>query len=176
MWLYLDLDGINFHFRISDYQKSTKTNYYDQWCKIDLTLQSENWLDYKISSSILLSYEVEILRNKLSALLFNKIKSTEELDFIEPDLSFVLNPQKDLTLDPNYTYVAPGHEIADIVTDLRVHLWDAGITENYISLCFDREDIEALYFYLSLLTKQIKEDDPSIKKYIESDIIRVYNK
>lgn len=176
MWLYLDLDGIDFHFRISDYQKSTQTNWDDQWCKIDLTLQSDNWLDYQISSSILLSYEVEILRNKLSALLSNEIKSTENLDFIEPDLSFVLSPQKDLTLDPNYIYVAPGHEIADIFTDLRVHLWDGGMTANYISLCFVREDIEVLYFYLSLITKQIKADDPSIKKYIDSDIIRVYNK
>ncbi len=173
MWFHLDLDGIDFHFRISKYRKSIQAIWDEQWCKVDLTLQSENWLNYQTSSEMLLSCEVEELRNKLSVLLSNELKSSEELEFIEPDLSLILNPQKDLSLDPNYTYVAPGHEIADIDADIHIHLWNGGLTANYISLCFGREDIEAFRSYLNLITNQIQSDDPSIKKLIDSDIIRM---
>ena len=107
MWFHLELDGINFHFRISKYRKSIQDIWYEQWCKVDLTLQSGNWLNYQTSSEMLLSCEVEQLSVKLFDLISNKLESQEELEFIEPDLSFILNPQKDLTLDPSYTYVAP---------------------------------------------------------------------
>lgn len=60
------------NFRISQYKKSVQEIWDEQWCKVDLTLHSGNWLDYEITSDILLSYEVEELRNKLSALLSNK--------------------------------------------------------------------------------------------------------
>ena len=173
MWFHLDLDGIDFHFRISKYRKSIQDIWDEQWCKVDLTLQSCNWLNYQTSSEMLLSCEVEQLRAKLFDLISNKIESQEELEFIEPDLSFVLHPQKDLTLDPNYTYVAPGHEIVDIDADIHIHLWNGGLTANYISLCFGREDIEAFRSYLNLITNQIQSDDPSIKKLIDSDIIRM---
>ena len=174
MWFHLDLDGIEFHFRISQYKKSIQEICDEQWCKIDLTLQSGNWLNYEISSDILLSCEVEALRNKLLELLSNKIHSQEELEFIEPDLSFILHPQEDLTLSPKYSYVAPDHEIADIDADIRIRLWNGGLTANYISLCLDREDIEALCYYLDLVTKQIKLDHPNIKKMLDNDIIRIY--
>ncbi len=173
MWFHLDLDGIDFHFRISKYRKSIQDIWDEQWCKVDLTLQSGNWLNYQTSSEMLLSCEVEQLRAKLFDLISNKIESQEELEFIEPDLSFVLHPQKDLTLDPNYTYVAPGHEIVDIDADVHVHLWNGGLTENYISLCFGREDIEACCSYLNLITNQIQADDLTIKKLMGNDIIRV---
>lgn len=173
MWFHLDLDGIDFHFRISKYRKSIQDIWDEQWCKVDLTLQSGNWLNYQTSSEMLLSCEVEQLSAKLFDLISNKLESQEELEFIEPDLSFILNPQKDLTLDPNYTYVAPGHEIADIDTEIHVHLWNGGLTSNFISLCFGREDIEALCSYLNLITNQIQSDDPTIKKLIDNDIIRV---
>ena len=174
MWFHLDLDGIEFHFRISHYKKSVQEVWDEQWCKVDLTLQSGNWLNYEVSSDILLSCEVEEIRNKLSALLSNKIQAPEELEFVEPDLSFVLNPQKDLSSDLNCMYVAPGHEIVDIDADIRVHLWNGGLTANYISLCLDREDIEALCYYLDLLTNQTKLDNPAVKKLLDNDIIRIY--
>ena len=174
MWFHLDLDGIDFHFQISQYRQSNREIWEEQWCQVDLTLQSGNWLNYEISSSILLSCEVEELRDKLSQLLSNKIQSPEELEFVEPDLSFVLHPQEDLTLNPSYSYVAPGHEIVDIDADFYVHLWNGGLTANYISLRFDREDIECLRAYLDLVTKQIDFSNPSIKKLIDSDIIRTY--
>ena len=145
MWFHLDLDGIDFHFQISQYRQSNREIWEEHWCQVDLTLQSGNWLNYEISSSILLSCEVEELRDKLSQLLSNKIQSPEKLEFIEPDLSFVLHPQEDLTLNANY-----------------------------ISLRFDREDIECLRAYLDLVTKQIDFSNPSIKKLIDSDIIRTY--
>ena len=173
MWFHLDLDGIDFHFRISKYRKSIKDSWYDQWCNVDLILQSSNWLNYQASSEMLLCCEIEQLSTKLVDLLSNQLQSQEELEFIEPDLSFTLNPQKDLTLDTNYTYVAPGHEIADIDADIHFHLWNGGLTSNYISLRFNREDIEAFCSYLNLITNQVQTDDLTIKKLIDSDIIRV---
>lgn len=173
MWFYLDLDGIEFHFRISGYKESVRDIWHEQWCAVDLTLQSRSWLNYKTSSDILLSFEVEELRDELSALLSNELQSPEELEFIEPDLSFVLNPQKDLTLDPKYTYVAPGHKIVDIDANIHIHLWNGSLTANYISLSFGRKDIEAFHSYLNLITNQVKVNDPSIKKLIDRDIIRM---
>lgn len=172
MWFHLDLDGINFYFRISNYRKSDPEIWDDQWCDVELTLRSESWLNYQTSSEILLSVEVEQICNKLSVLLSNNLQLQEELEFIEPDISFVLQPQKDLRLDPKYSYVAPGHEIVDIKVDIHVHLWDGGMTANYISLCLSREEIEAFCSYLKLITNQIKIDDPSIKKLIDSEVIR----
>lgn len=35
MWLRMDLEGIEFRFRIVGYKKSTKDNCYDKWCTVD---------------------------------------------------------------------------------------------------------------------------------------------
>ena len=72
MQLYLDLDGIEFRFRITKYEKSISDNLYklyDQWCIVELSLHSGNWLNYQISSEILLAYEVEKIRDKISDFL-----------------------------------------------------------------------------------------------------------
>ena len=174
MWFHLELDGISFHFRISSYKKSIQDTEYEQWCNVDLTLQSGSWLNYQTSPISLLSCDIEELRDKLSDLLSNKLLSQEKLEFVEPDITFLLHPQKDLTLDPSFIYVAPEHKIEDINTDIHIHLWNGVLTENYISLRLGRKDMEALQSYLKLITHQIKMDDPSIKKLMESDIIRKY--
>lgn len=161
MWLHLDLEGIDFRFCISKYRKSNQNIWDDQWCKVDLSLQSGTWLNYQISSEILLSCEVEELYDKLHGLFSNKLQSSEELEFIEPDLSFILNPQKKLPTD----------SIIDIDVELRVHLWNDGLTANYISLYFDRKDIEEFYDYLRLVITQACSDDISAVKSSDKDII-----
>lgn len=174
MWFHLNLDGIELCFRVAKYRKSAPEKSDEQWCNIDLALHGNNWLNYKVSSDILLACEVEEIRNRIFDLLEDKIQAEEELDFIEPDLTFVLYPKKDLREDIKYTYIAPGHEILDINADLRVHLWNDGLTANYLSLCFDRDDLQKLLIYLQLVTDEISKDDKIVQKLIESDIIRLY--
>ncbi len=174
MWLHLDLDGVALHFRITGYRKSTSENWHSQWCTVYLTLQGGNWLNYQISSDILLACEVEELCSRISDLLEDKIQAVEEMEFVEPDLTFVLNPKKDLREDPKYSYVAPGHEIVDIDADLRVHFWDGGLTANYLSLCFDRNDLQCLRTYLQCITHERSNDDKVVQELIARDIIRIY--
>lgn len=47
MWLKLDLEGTDFYLRISDYQPSEKDKWDDQWCKVEITLESYNLPNYK---------------------------------------------------------------------------------------------------------------------------------
>ncbi|MBR5164075.1 MAG: hypothetical protein IKW87_00740 [Ruminococcus sp.] len=176
MQLYLDLDGIEFHFCITEYEKSIPENLYklyDQWCIVKLSLHSESWLNYQISSEILLSCEVEEIRDKISDLLEDKIQAQEVMEFIEPDFTFVLNPKKNLRNDSKYTYIAHGHEIVDIDADLQIHFWNDGLTANYLSLCFDRKDLECLLIYLRCITNEICQDDESVQKLIEDNVIQI---
>ena len=171
MWLHLDLDGIESLFRIREYTKSIPEKWDEQRCVIDLTLQSNSWLNYQ-SSSILFACEVEEVRNKISDLLDDKIQVREQLSFVEPDFTFILNPKKDLRENPNYVYIAPGHEFLDISADLRIHLWNGFMTANYFSLCFERNILESLLVYLQLVTNEIPKNDKSVQWLIEKDVIR----
>ena len=173
MWLHLDLDGILFNFRIAKYRKSIPEIWDEQWCKTDLTLQNYNWLNYQTSSEMLLSCEVEKTRDKISDLLEDKIQTVEEISFIEPDLSFILRPKKDIRKDPDHVYVAPGYEILDIDSDMRVYFWNDGLTANYLSLCYNRNDLENLLTDMQLVTNEIPTDDKTVQKLITKDIIRI---
>lgn len=90
MNLYLDLDGIDFYFKIEDYYPSRKNK--DYWCRVTLDLVSSKWLNYYEHSKILLSYEVEDLRDKIKLLLNNELIEKLELDNVEPDLIFYFLP------------------------------------------------------------------------------------
>ncbi|MCR5015963.1 MAG: hypothetical protein K6A75_05255 [Ruminococcus sp.] len=173
MWLYLKLDGIEFHFRVKNYRKSTREKWNIEWCRVDLTVHSENWLNYQLSSDILLACEVEEIRERISDLLEDKIKVQEVMKFIEPDFTFVLNPKKDLRDDSKYSYVAPGYEIVDIDAEFQIHFWNDGLTANYLSLCFDRNDLECLLVYLRCITNEIQTDDEMLQKLIADDVIRI---
>ena len=59
MWLKLNLDGIKLYFKVKGYKKSTDSNWYDEWCTVELNVQSENWLNYSQSGDLLLACEVE---------------------------------------------------------------------------------------------------------------------
>lgn len=48
------------------------------------------------------------------------------------------------------TYIKLGCEIQDIDIELRVNLWDGGLTSNYFSMISDRKDIECfIYIYVT---------------------------
>lgn len=171
MWISLDLDGIELQLRITDYRKST--NQWDEkWCKVDLSLRSDEWLNYQIKGQeILLACEVEELRHALHELLTDQIEQECAVAFIEPDLAFNLSPKQDVRSNPRVLYVKPGHEITDIGMDLEVSFWHDGLTANRLTIAFDRLDIERLLCYLRLITKEITLDDDNVQQLIASKVI-----
>ena len=49
-------------------------------------------------------------------------------------------------------YIKLGCEVQDIDIELRVNLWDGGLTSNYFSMISDRKDIECfIYIYVTWL-------------------------
>lgn len=172
MWFKINLSGIIFQIKILEYSKSTKEKWDEEWCNIEIGYKSEKWLDYmSTSDEMLLSSEIEMILGVLSDLLCDKLEKTQEMIFIEPDFHLVFNPQKDLTKDPKYTYISPGYEIEDIDMEWKIFFWDEGLTDNYLSLRWYREDLEKLQKYLMLVTSQITDDDQDIQKMIMDEIL-----
>ena len=169
LWLRLDIGGIDLHFRISHYRKSTEEKWDTQWCEIDLTLQASNWLNYHISSSeIMLSLEVESLRDGIKALLNDELSEVDTHECIEPDFQFVLYPKQDVRNNPGVLYVKPGFEIADVDMEFVVTFWDrdGALSSNRLVLSFGRRELERLLLYLQLVTGLISENDEMITNMI----------
>ncbi len=77
MWLHMNLNGIDFRMRITGYQRKQSDNEdrYDQWCTVDLYLQSQDWLRYRKDNDEVLEFdEVERLRDSIRDLLDHKMK------------------------------------------------------------------------------------------------------
>lgn len=169
MWLKLNLEGIDFHFRISKYRKSTRENWDDEWCEVDLTLQARKWLNYQIvSDEILLAIEVEEIRDRIEDLLNDKLDKPEKIECIEPDFELHLHPKEDIRNNPDIVYVKPGCEIADIDMDFQVSFWDSngGSSANRLLLSFGRTDLEILLCYLRYITKMIDDKDEMVQRLI----------
>ena len=175
MWLKLDLEDIDFRFRISKYQKSIDIGYLDKWCKVDLTLKAQEWLNYNmVYREALLPHEVEYLCDKIEALLNDKLNEPEIITCIEPDLEFHLFPKDDIRNNPDVVYVRPGsNTIVDVTMDLIVSFWDKDgvLTANQLKLAFNREDIEKLHCYLKYIIGTITEEDKIFPKLIADGII-----
>lgn len=163
MRLKMDICGIELQFKVYGYAPSVHENWDDQWCRCDLTLTSGNWLNYrKVMDEVLLSCEIERIAELLQKLLNGELDEMTELEFIEPDFQMTLCPQRDLRDDPRYLSVQPGHEIVDIYMDWRVYFWDDGLTNNFLSVTFVREDIEKLLIYLQYVMRKRKADCPEM--------------
>lgn len=167
MWFKLDLDGIIFLFRILQYKPSTKENWDEEWCRVDLHLQAGDWLNYRlVSNEILLSSEVEDLRDGIDALLHDRLGKPEELECIEPDLVFHFNPKMDARDNPRVLYVKPGNEIVDIDMEMIISFWNGGLTANRMVLGFDRSDMEKLLCYLRYVTGSLSKDSSDVAKLV----------
>ena len=109
---------------------------------------------HKEDDTVLLSCEVESLEEALTKLLNNEMLEVEEIVCIEPDFNFILYPQKDRRKDPKYTYIQPGYEIQDIYFEWKIYFWNQGLTDNYLSITLDREEIKSLRDYLTSIIKK----------------------
>ena len=140
MWLELDLDGISFRFRITEYKKSTADGWDTEWCRIDMTLHARPWLHYQIvSQEVLLSSEVEEIQNTISAFLNGELAQPEALTFIEPDFELGFNPDS-----------------SDM--DFSIWIYDENriLSANRLVLCFDRNDLKKLLDYLQTVTGKVE--------------------
>ena len=154
MWFEVDARGIKIKLRIKGYTQTTKENWDSEWCNCDFLFLSEDWLNYhREDTEVLLSCEVEELEENLSQLLNNQLSEEKEILCMEPDFIFKLYPQKDRREDPNYTYVQPGYEIQDIYLEWKVYFWHGGLTDNYLTVTLNRDEIESLRDYLSSVIK-----------------------
>lgn len=171
MWICLNLDGIELQLRITGYQKSTE-RWDEEWCRADLSLRSDEWLNYQIKGQeILLACEVERLCHALKDLLTDRIAQECLVGFIEPDLAFNLSPKQDIRSNLNVVYVKPGHEITDISMNLEVAFWHDGLTANRLMIAFGRAEIEQLLCYLHLVINEITLDDDDVQHLIASKVI-----
>lgn len=90
MWLKLNLEGMKINIQIRNYEKTDKDKWDMQYCKVDFSFIFRNIINYKNSSEILFSCEIEELKDKLDDLLNDRITKEFELEFIEPDFMFFL--------------------------------------------------------------------------------------
>lgn len=175
MWFKLDLCGIDMILRIKGYEPSTKEKWDYQWCDVDFSFVGDSWLNYqRDNDEVLLSCEVEELAQSLDDLLSDKLSEVKTIECIEPDFNFILHPKRDLRDDPKYTYVQKGYEIADIYMEMKIFFWHEGLTDNHLSVTFDRTDIQYLRNYLFLIIGKLKKDDKCIVEMIEKEVILKY--
>lgn len=128
MWLDLDIYGIRLYMKINNYTESSKKNWYDNWCYVNLTVDS-SFIHYEINSDILLACEIKSLCEDLKALLDYRLKEEKHIECAEPDFEFKLYP--------------------DGYMDWIIHMLNNGaVTDDYINMRLKTDDIRKLYNYL----------------------------
>ena len=159
MWLRLDLDGVEMYLRIQGFRESASPDD-DAWCRVSLHLQSP-WLNYHLNEQELLcSEEVKRLSKTIEDALSKRLTKNEELEFIEPNIRFVFSCLDD-----------KGKPFRWPMADLRVSFWNEGLTANYLSLCFDEADLDALWQYLRLVTGEADLSDPRVRFWLDKGAI-----
>ena len=176
MQLKLDLEGIDLILGISNYVHSTTWDD-DLWTD-DYVSISGQYINYEINGESLECFEVEQLKNNLKTLLDGNEPENTEIEFMEPDLEFKFYPSHTLkTGEGGYDYIAPGHEFVDCFAELKINLFLNGVLSGHsITLSLDRGDIEKIYNYLRLVTKEIDENNSVIIDYINKGIMLDFQK
>ena len=157
MWLKLNLNGLKFDLKIDEYSPNQMLE--GKWANISFSFEFQNIIHYSQNQSeSLLCYEIDNLVFCIEKLLNNKIAKRTKLEGIEPDFTFIFNPKNH-------------DKQIDINMEMKVALWNEGFSANSIITTFDRDNIEKLYLYLSLVTNKVDSNDLRIRKLIEKGII-----
>lgn len=167
MWIKFDLEGMEVEFKINGYNRNP-----DDWANVSFSFKFYDVINYtKNNEELLLCSEVDMFRDKLEKLLNDELTEKEEIEFIEPDFEFVLQPKSDKSHEPSVVYGELGTEIGGIFLDMKINLWSGGLTNNYFSTTFGKDEIEELYIYLLLVTKKITMDDERVVELINKGIL-----
>jgi DNA-directed RNA polymerase subunit M/transcription elongation factor TFIIS len=163
-------DSTVFRFRVT---RKGKNDCGEYWTDAIIYVENE-CLKYKSSKSIFSVSDLEIIRDQLTALLGGEILVVKTLEFIEPDVKIVLNPQKSLCNDNNYESTEEGHTIEDISAEFMLFPFLAGVmTEQHYVMPLYREDIESLVEYLNVAI--VKMDNTAMpyipKEHAKYDIL-----
>lgn len=170
MWVKFDLQGMKLKFKVEKYIPNQTID--GEWAEISFSFEFQDVIKYSTSKNeVLLCSEVDDIRNYMEKLLDDKLDEEVIYKCIEPDFEFTFSPKYDGRNDPDVIWVKSGNEIQDIEMKLRVNLWNDGLTCNYFSTSFDKEEIEIFYLYLSLITNKISKDNDKIKNLIKSGVI-----
>ena len=154
MWLRLDLDGVEMYLRIQGFRESASPDD-DAWCRVSLHLQS-SWLNYDLDEHILCSEEVKWLSRTIEDAFDKRLPKNEELGFIEPDFCFIFS-----------CFDIEGKLSWPPMADLHISFWNHGLTANYLSLCFDQADLDALWQYLRVVTGEADLSDPRVRFWLD---------
>lgn len=170
MWVKFDLQGMKLKFKVEKYIPNQTID--GKWAQISFSFEFQDVIKYSTSKNeVLLSSEVDDIRDYIEKLLDDKLDEKVIYKCIEPDFEFTFSPQYDVRNDSDVIWVKSGNEIRDIEMKLKVNLWNEGLTCNYFSTSFDREKIEIFYLYLSLITNKINKNNDKIKDLIKSGVI-----
>ena len=119
----------------------------------------------------LLSCEVQTMAENLDKLLNDELNEILEMECIEPDFKFKLYPKKDLRNDPKSIYYKEGYEIDDISMEWIVYFWNDSLTNNHLSLQFDKDDINHLYNYLNIVMGNIDNQDERVVRMVNEGVL-----
>lgn len=134
-----DIDGIQVELDIRGYIHPMDKNDYN-WCDCGYRFVAGTYLNYYVDSDETLeSGEIEGLHAELNKLLIGEKHEDSEVSFIEPDFIFELHCKKDAR---------------DVEVVWKVYFWNEGLTENYLAITLNREDVESLRDYLKLVISQ----------------------
>ena len=144
-----EIGGIQVVLRIDGYRAPSEHDYGDVWCDCGYSFRFGDIINYhKDHDELFMPEEIDELAATLSGLLDGAVTEPLEMAMTEPDFVFMLYPEKDLRKDPRYTYVAPGYEIQDVYVEWRVFFWSNGLTDNFLTITLDREDVAAFRDFL----------------------------
>lgn len=150
--MHLKIDNYtDFELNINKTNKK-ETDPIDRWCEVSLKIENE-YFKYKTNNSeILIESDIEYLIKEFDKLLRGKIKEDEYIDFIEPDLEFILRPAKQI--------------YEEETIDIRINLFQNGaLSADFYNLCIGRQEIEQILIYLNEIMPTIK-----LKKIKKKDI------
>ncbi len=152
MRLKLDLGGIMLHLKIKGCRPTDGENCNYKWCTVDFAVSSGDWLNYHFEDNeVLLSDELESLTEGIEKLLHNELHECVELECAEPNFRFIFHPD---------------------FMEWTAAVWSGGrLTDHYLSMRFQRDDLEILLLYLFYVTGKRRASDREIVALVNRDYL-----
>lgn len=152
-----NIGGIDVNLQIDNYESPPDHEFGDWWCDCSFSFRmggSTEIINYRVDhDETLTPEEVDEIADVLTDLIDGKITEPRELPMTEPDFVFLIYPIKDLRNDPQYTYVRPGYEFRDIYIEWRIYFWNEGLTDNFLTVTLQRDDIISLRDFFDSIRK-----------------------